>query len=100
MISRKSLASKRAALAANRLKKYQDQMGKADKFVPGARSFHINGMQTQRFEQQPLVTAKSQAMFNPELIDGPSNLTALPELKRSVICLEVNGLLIVGNLCT
>eukprot|EP00826_Nyctotherus_ovalis_P011927 TRINITY_DN1310_c0_g2_i3.p1 TRINITY_DN1310_c0_g2~~TRINITY_DN1310_c0_g2_i3.p1 ORF type:complete len:256 (-),score=88.92 TRINITY_DN1310_c0_g2_i3:30-797(-) len=86
----KTLSSKRAAMAANRLKGYQDRFSATNQFISSANgplSSHRISLPAKAAVQsnEPL---KLQTHFDPSQLDGPANLEGLPGLKPSAVMVE------------
>lgn len=89
----KTLSSKRAAMAANRLKGYQDRFSANNQFITSASgplSSHRVSLPTKPAAQSS-ESPKPQTHFDPRQLDGPANLEGLPGLKPSAVMVEVRS---------
>jgi len=79
------LANRRSEMIAHRIKKYNDQRTIIGQCIPSARYSSAKEM----YMTAPSLKKKPEIIPIPVVIDESQNLNELPDLKPSVIALEV-----------
>lgn len=92
----KGRSGDRAAMAAFRLRQYQERFSSGKQLAPAAGGFVASSdrhIVAPRSVPLPVSVEKPQPLFNPEQIDGVSDMNVLPELKPSAVSFEVPSLI-------